>query len=103
MGNLGLRPLWQGFAQVTFPPRRVIAAAIISHRRPVEHPFDASAQSPRSLGLGTPKGFQHLEDEAGIDRGNRQFAENRKGVSAQAADVRFPMLGATPLVFVGSL
>src|SRR6516165_3794582 len=85
------------------PPGRVIPAAIIAHRRPVEHLFDSSAQSSRSFRPGTPEGFQYLEHESGIDSANRQLAEDRERVGPQGADVLFAMLGAAPLPLVGGL
>src|SRR5262245_19908652 len=88
---------------MAFPPRRIFATAIIAHRCPVEHPLDTSAHSPRSFGLGAPKGFQRPQDEAGIDGAHRQLTENRKGVLLQRTDELLAMLGATPLAFVGGL
>src|SRR5262249_43650660 len=88
---------------MAFPPRRVFATAIIPHRRPVEHPFDSSAHSPRSFDLTAPQRFQHLEHEPGIDGADRQVTKNRERVLLQGTDELLAMLGATPLALVGGL
>ena len=66
-------------AQVALPPRRIVAGAIAAHRRPVEYCLDPAAHPARGLRLALPYRLNAPENEAGVDRRDRQSTEDREG------------------------
>ena len=51
--------------------RRVVAAAVASSGRPVDHRFNPAAHPTRGFGLLGPDGVEHLHDQVCVDLGNR--------------------------------
>ena len=63
--------------------------------------FDAPPQPHRGLSLGPPDRAQHVEDQVGIDGGDRQVADERTCLSRARALPPAGMPGVLPAAAVG--
>src|SRR5262249_41669708 len=75
--------------EMPLPPCRVLAGAIAARLCPIEDAFDASAHPARCFRLRRPDRVQHLAHEGGIDRLNRQRADDRE---REAPERTLPLL-----------
>src|SRR5215470_9822469 len=76
--------------EMPLPPCRVLAGTITARLCPIEDAFDASAHPARCFRLRSPDRVQHLAHEGGIDRLNRQRADDRE---REAPERTLPLLG----------
>src|SRR5262249_52394885 len=76
--------------EVAAPSCWVLSIAIDTRLRPIEDTLDASAKAARRLGPRSPDRFQDLEHKPGIDRSDRQRANDRIGIGGKR---RLPLPG----------
>src|SRR5262249_40619023 len=79
--NLG--PRWQQLVEVTSPPCRVVTVPIVPRCSPVQHPGDAPAQAPGSLGALFPKRLQDAKHEWRVNRRDWKASDLGIRVSCQ--------------------
>ena len=70
--GLELRGRGEQVLQVPTPARRVVAAAQLARRGPIEHGLDALAHPRGGFGLAGPDRFERLDDVPGFDLGDGQ-------------------------------
>src|SRR5262249_58427579 len=75
--------------EMPLPSCRVLASAITARLCPIEDAFDASAHPARCFRFRRPDRVQHLAHEGGIDRLNRQRADDRE---REAPERTLPLL-----------
>jgi hypothetical protein len=68
LDRLNLAARRQELVKVTAPARGIVARAEASHRRPIQHAFDATAQARCRLRFGRPQRLDDLDDERRVDR-----------------------------------
>src|SRR5262249_20454688 len=87
---------WKHALQVTAPTRRVVAAAIAAHGRPIENVLNASAHAIRGFRLFVPNRLDHPEHERGVDRSYRQLAYDGIGAGLERRHPLGGVLGVLP-------
>jgi len=81
---------------VTAPACWVFTLPVFAHRGPIQDALDTTAEPGRGLGLCAPNRLDRLHDEADIDRADREFAENRIGISFKRCRPLLGMIGVRP-------
>src|SRR5262249_14991395 len=85
-----LRALGQQMIEVALPPCRVLHLCPITARLcPIEDAFDAPTNAARCFRLRRPDRVQHLAHEGGVDRLNREHADDRE---REAPERTLPLL-----------
>ena len=88
------------WGEVAFPLCRVRTLPQASHRGGVEHRLNAAPHSACCFWLLCPDRVENLDYEPGVDRGNRQFPQNRVDVSGEGIPPLLAVLGVAPADFV---
>ena len=84
------------WGEVAFPLCRVRTLPQASHRGGVEHRLNAAPHSACCFWLLCPDRVENLDDEPGVDRGDRQFPQNRVDIGGEGVAPLLPVLCVTP-------
>ena len=90
----------EDMGEIAFPLGRIRTSSEASHRGRVEHRLNAAPHSARCFWLLCPDRVENLDYEPGVDRGNRQFPQNRVDVSGEGIPPLLAVLGVAPADFV---
>ena len=86
----------EDMGDIAFPLGRIRTSSEASHRGRVEHRLNAAPHSARCFWLLCPDRVENLDYEPGVDRGNRQFPQNRVDVSGEGIPPLLAVLGVAP-------
>src|SRR5271156_3796344 len=78
------------------PPGGVLTDAIAPHLRPIQYLLDPTAKSARRFRLCRPDRFEDFDNQTGIDRLDRQLANDRFGVRGEGRAPLRCVFGVAP-------